>query len=857
MPEFQHLSLIQVIEKKTYNAYGGGTPRGRQAQYNLRHRQHHFDNLSAQIALTRANWEKQLINREENGLSPVANENVIPVFLHLDVAKDIESLKSFGIEIISEEEGGFIIGANADNFSQFTDRLDQFLNESNRKFKDSAAGILELITSPVLRLNRILSPGLLEKWDLIDNEPEIVVYVAISSYIKTPDYPARGEDQTNKDYDAAVVRWRERNERWQLAKDDLAMKRQSAFEAFIHPYNGSFVSTMSQYQDFDDGFGCKIRISGKGLKDLALNFPYVFNIAEHDHLCSFEGTTELERLLEVEVSAPLEDAPKVCVIDSGIQEQHRLLQPAIDDALSISYVPDDADTFDKVNGGGHGTRVAGAVLFPNGIDLTKAQLQAPFWIQNARILNERNYLSDNLDEAALMRTIVDRFHPTRIFNLSVSGERPIAHAHMDVWPATIDKIMYEKDVLFCIAAGNIPRSSNNADIPGISNFITHGLHYPHYLKHEKARITKPAHSCFALTIGSISDSDFEDDNYASMARKDHPSSFCRSGLGLWGMIKPDVVEYGGDVVIDKATGTSIDYHEHTSPSLIRSTRDNGPAVGRDVVGTSFTTPKVTHIVAALQQLYPKETCMLYRALVVQSARIPEAARNIPEFIQHYGYGIPDIGRATTNSSKRVTLYNSGMISPKNTNIYLIKIPEQINRPGYNFDILIEVTLSYKAEPRITRRKTNSYLSAWLDWEASKKGEDQRSFTQRLLTEQQEEPQEDDQTEEKQNDQFSRPRSFRWTIASKTNNGVLEGIRRQDSTVQKDWCIEKSNQLPPEFLIAIKGHKGWEKDLDKEVPYSIAVSFEILDPRIDINIYEEIRIANEVEVPNEVRIGSQV
>lgn len=857
MPDFQHLPLIQVIEKKAYTAHGGGPQKSQLTLYNIQHRQQHYDNLSGQIAHVKADWEKQLAIRAENRLPRLSDENVIPVFLHLDIAKDIESLKSFGIEIIAEEDDGFIIGANADNFTLLNERLQQFLDQSNKKYKNSVAGIWELVTNPVLRLNHILSPTLLEKWEQLDDEPEIVVYVAISGYLKMPDYPQKSDEQSDENYETSIARWRQRHNDHLILKDELAMRRQSAFESFIQPYSAVFVGPMGQYQEFEDGFGCKIRISGKGLKDLVLNFPYVFNIEEHDHLCSFEGTDELERLLNVNVQAPAADAPKVCVIDSGIQEQHRLLQPAIDEIHSVSYVPGDSDTFDKVDGGGHGTRVAGAVLFPEGIDVNSSQQQAPFWIQNARILDERNCLSDNIDEAALMRKIVDDFHPTRIFNLSVSSERPVTPTHMDIWSATIDKIMYEKDVLFCIAAGNIPRSSSNNDIPGISNFISQGIVYPHYLKDKKSQITKPAHSCFALTIGSISHSDFEDNDYACVAQKDQPSSFCRAGLGLWGMVKPDVVEYGGDCVVDKATGSVINYHEKTSPNLIRSTRDNGPAVGQDVVGTSFTTPKVAHLVALLQQLYSQETCMLYRALVVQSARIPAASANIEDFICHYGYGIPDVERATTNSSKRVTLYNSGKVNPKNANIYLIKIPPEINRPGYNFDVLIEMTLSYKAEPRITRRKTSSYLSAWLDWETSRKGEDRKSFSRRLLIDRPEEFANSEEEMNQQDAQNSRSESFKWMIASKRSDGELGGVKRQDSTVQKDWCVEKSNQLPSEFLIAIKGHKGWQKDLDKEIPYSIVVSFEILDPQVDINIYEHIRVENQITINTEVEVEARL
>lgn len=854
MAEFQHLTLVQVVKKKPFIGHGGGPKKSDRTLYNIEHKQEHFDKLTSQIQTLRENWERDIVEREEAGLPDLPQKNVLPLFLQIDIAKNVEALKSFGIEIISEEEDGFIIGANADEFKVFNDRLDQFLTESNKKFKDSAAGVLEVLTEPTERLKRILSSDLLQKWETIEEVPEIVIYVAISSYLKIPDYPAQKEGQTDESYNAAVERWQTRYRNWQFAKDDLQRERENAFEEFIKIYRAEFVSHLGQYTEFDDGFGCKIRISGIGLKELALRFPFLFSIEEHDPLYSFQGTSELERLLEMEIIPPDQNSPRVCVIDSGIQEGHKLLASAIDGGLSISYVPNDEDSFDKVSNGGHGTRVAGALLFPNGINGDK-NVQAPFWVQNARILNDQNKVDSNLNEADLMKMVVQRFKDTRIFNLSISNAKPVHHVHMPLWSATIDKLTWENDILFCIAAGNIATISNDAQIPGVSNFLLQGKKYPDYLKDAKCAITNPGYSCFSLTVGSISDTDFEDQNYKCLAGKNLPSPFSRSGLGLWGMIKPDVVEYGGDFAFNKGSG-DIGIHENLSPTLIRSTRDNGPAVGRDVVGTSFTTPKVSHIAAVLQTLYPQESCLLYRALIIQSAKIPVEAHQVIDFIHHYGYGIPNIQEATANSNKRVTFYSSGNVNPKNSDIYLIKIPKQVTRPGLDFDVLIEITLAYKAEPRITRQKTNSYLSTWLDWETSRKGETQETFSDRILASKEQEMKSsenaDELNAEPEKEEKPKAESFKWTIATKGNDGELQGVKRQDSTVQKDWCIEKSNQLPDEFLIAVKGHKGWQKDIDKEIPYSIVVSFEILNAEIDLNIYELISIENEVRVEQEVR-----
>ena len=85
--------------------------------------------------------------------------------------------------------------------------------------------------------------------------------------------------------------------------------------------------------------------------------------------------------------------------------------------------------------------------------------------------------------------------------------------------------------------------------------------------------------------------------------------------------------------------------------------------------------------------------------------------------------------------------------------------------------------------------------------------------------------------------------WNWKIKSSTA-GVVNGISRTNSTVQKDWTIIKSHDLPSDLSFAVRGHKGWDKS-NGEIPYSLAVSIEILNSNLEI--YESIRIENEIEI----------
>jgi len=89
---------------------------------------------------------------------------------------------------------------------------------------------------------------------------------------------------------------------------------------------------------------------------------------------------------------------------------------------------------------------------------------------------------------------------------------------------------------------------------------------------------------------------------------------------------------------------------------------------------------------------------------------------------------------------------------------------------------------------------------------------------------------------------------------------LPDIRRSVGTVQKDWALVKSNALPQDFCIAVRGHRGWSRDPESAAAYSLVVTFDIVGQ--EIPIYEPLRVAVEelqaelAEVEAEERIEVQ-
>jgi subtilisin family serine protease len=826
MSDFPHLKLPFKVEG---NSKPGGFPKRNLNSKaitvaNKEHRQEHGQYLKGSAETLILKWDQiKAIKAKENIELP--NVNDIPVFLKLDTQVfDIDSFKHWGIDLVSEEEDGYIIGASTDNLEKFSKNIDAFLNESGRR-KDKAAQIWEFVTDETLRINKLLDDDLKEIWGNIVSETTYGVELGVSCYVpNTKKYPDKSKFDSEK-FNEKVIEFNAHELQIQLERDAKQMLRESEIEAYVNIYGGELQGIWENEQD---AVCFKISINGNGLKDIVQTCQYLYEVRlvpEYD----LDGQQVSARdEFELEILPPNDDAAKVCVIDSGIQENHKLLEPAIDSANSRSYVDGDSSTVDYVKQSGHGTKVAGAVLYPRLIPKT-GQVQLEHFVQNARILDENNRISSNRFEPRLMEEIVSDFPETRIFNLSVNSNYAYAGSHMPALAASLDKLIHENDILFIVSAGNLHASSNWQRNLGIKEHIEAGRDYPDYLDRPGSKISNPGVSYFALTVGSIANEDFEDDDYKSLAGKDRVSPFSRTGLGMWNCIKPDVVEFGGDFAKNKLS-TQLISSETIQPELVNSTLYGASATGRDDCGTSFSTPKVSYIVAKLQSEHPNESAQMYRALVVQSSRLPEHCFNNPTFkdFAYYGYGVPDVNRALNNSESRITFIQNGKVKPKIADIYRVSIPTELRGEGREFRVLVEVTLAFTSRTRLTRKGSHSYLSNWLEWKSSKYNQTFSSFrnhTIKYLNTNDENAEVEDIDESAD--------TMQWVVRENPKWGV--GINRNNSTVQKSWVIIEPHQFAEEFSIAIIGHSGWDKNLENETSYALCVSFEILDT--ELNIYE--------------------
>jgi hypothetical protein len=832
---------LELILRRTGRArLSGRSKPSPQTVVNLANRPQHAASIRAQAAGAIQRWGEIQGQRGREGRPELPAG--VPLLLQIDSDADVDFIRTaFGFEILCEQEDGFLLVASEDVDLA---KLEQVLEKFEAKVRGGGnAAKLHSILGQQQRLERVLSPELLERWPRLEPASEYIVDLSIECLgtSELPEPPDRAEDEPDARWQRKRDSHRERCTRVQMQWDSLRDARVAELKALVDHYGGAILvitDAQTGVHSLPDSVSLRVQVSGDGLRDIVQNYQYLFEACLPDNVqqpATSEGVSfDTQR---IQPQPPPAEAPHVCVVDSGIQEGHALLRDAIDKEASGCYVPGETSVADEVGPHGHGTRVAGAVLFPNGIP--SGEHQHACWIENARILDRRNQLPEKAYPPSTLRTVVQKHarDGTRIFVHSVSTTKPARTGYMSAWAAEIDELCATLDVMVVQAAGNVERTSGLPGTPGVQEHLRNGRHYPDYLHERSSRIANPSQSLHAVTVGSVASAEIADGEWRTLASRDAVSAFSRVGPGMWGCVKPDIVEYGGDFGVNEGASPRVGMPpqlREAYPELVRSTlHGSGPAFDRDECGTSFAAPKAAHIAAQVAAELPAESALLHRALLVHSARWPSWTDELDSHekmrvLQRIGFGIPDVERATRSSPTRVTLFATGQprIHAREAHVYQVRVPSSLRSVAKSYRVLVEVTLAYTARPRRTRRTHRGYLSTWVGWKTNKQGESPETFLSWVLKD----------LDKQRGDKGA---VFNWVLGDRSDRGEIEGTSRSLGTVQKDWALVSGDDLPSDFCIAVVGHPGWDTRLEAKVPYALCVTFDVLGEEIDLHADVEV------------------
>jgi hypothetical protein len=864
---FPHLKL--ALREKFRAKFTRGVGPNEEVELNKQNRPAHVAKLRGSLQRIRDVFRVEIERRQREGL-PAVDAGAGFVMRIPDGADPDHFAHALGVELVAEVDGGFMLVATEDlTFARLEEILTKF--DGGSAGGGAAAALLDVFESPDAphRLERLLTADVFRLWPFQEDQ-DYIFDVSIQTAEGTrsfsiPRVGKRRRDETDEQH----------QQRKQVARQealanadnhwaDAAERRFEKLVELVSFYGGEILDGIAATAPtivasairFPDSFQVRARVSGRGWTDIIKNLQNIFEVCLPDDVEQPQPPNGVGEEEEVpDIAAPDEGAPAVCIVDSGIQEGHIWLEAAMDSATSRCFLPGEEpeDVQDEVVPGGHGTRVAGAVLYPRSIPKDGA-VQPIAWLQNARVLDANNQIPQELPPAKYIEEVVAHFKATpkqtRIYNHSVAANIPCTLRRMSTWATKIDELAHDQDVLFIQAAGNVPHTTGRENNPGILEHLQSGRPYPDYLEQPAARIANPAQSLQALTVGSVAAGAWVGQDKRSFARDvNGPSAFSRSGYGIWNSVKPDVVEIGGDYAIADGPPSPPTVETEIAVELVRTAGDGGPAIAKDDVGTSYAAPKVAHLAAVLQRVFPDSPTLLYRGLIIHSARWPNWMTgdgwSADRILRVIGFGLPSIERATENTDYRVTLVTPAATTIRNQELHLYRvvIPEELRNRAEDITLRIEVTLSYSSEPRRTRSSRRGYLATWLDWRSSGLGEPFDVFKQRMVAE-----------EEAPARNYPQPD---WCLHYFAQHGDANQTQRGNGTVQKDWAKVQAHELVEEFFIAVRAHKGWDhREGSGGAKYCLIVSIEADD--VTIPVYAtvaEVNVEVESQVSQEVAIST--
>lgn len=415
------------------------------------------------------------------------------LFLQIETPKDIPlksqkvKIADLGFKIISYSKNNTSIGTASigkDNFHQFEERLDRYINTDDNKGKS--------YFSPIENLYSIPPEDKIKNNLDFESDKEIEIVINLFNVIKP--------------------------------KELLAVANSIAEE--LRTY-----SELVEQRSFTNGVTtiyCKL--PAKYIGQIASEFSSIKEIKPSQTFYAPQSLTTESLPNPLEVKKPLSESA-VCIIDSGIKPTNKILNPFVRDRIVKLPLGSIDCAYD------HGTFVASRCVFGDSIDscLGSHELEPYCYIIDVSVfgcnaLDQVIGPSEYHLRCVLEDTLNQYSDSVKVYNLSLGSGVAINDNEFSDLVKLIDALSKKHKVLFIIAAGNINTL--------LGDFPTDHFGSP------LARINTPAESLLGLTVGSIA----KHRNNDSLSDIDFTSPFSRIGPGADTGIKPEVVAHGGNYI---------------------------------------------------------------------------------------------------------------------------------------------------------------------------------------------------------------------------------------------------------------------------------------------------------------------
>ena len=440
---------------------------------------------------------------------------------------------------------------------------------------------------------------------------------------------------------------------------------------------------------------------------------------------------------------PGSDAVAVCILDTGINRAHPLLENVLADEDMHTCNP----RWRTADHDGHGTEMGGVATYG---DLRRAlastgPIVLGHRLESAKIVppppgTNRKELYGAVTAEGIARAELAAPERLRVIAMAITSIEDVDRGQPSAWSSEVDQQCVGSDGerrLFFVSAGNIQADA--------------GLNYRD--GNETESIHDPAQAWNALTVGAHTElTRFDEASHAGWTaiapEGDLSPSSTTSCIwqGQW-PVKPDVVMEGGNMVLSP-DATEADFTD--SLSVLSTFYQPHVRLFCSSGDTSAATAAAARLGAMVRAQYPERWPETIRALMVDSAdwtpRMQQQvdgandARGVEHLVRCFGFGVPQLERALWSGSNALTLIVEDEMQPfagdKSNEMHLHRLPwpRQQLLALAGLPVELRVTLSYFVEPNPARRgwkKRHRYASHGLRFQMQKPTETLASFRKRV------------------------------------------------------------------------------------------------------------------------------
>ena len=535
---------------------------------------------------------------------------------------------------------------------------------------------------------------------------------------------------------------------------------------------------------------------------------------------------------------PHDGVPAICILDTGVNNGHPLIEPGLDDKDMHTYNPN----WGLADHDGHGTEMAGLSLYGDLSEVLNDDQPIPLQhkLESVKILPPSGEnppeLYGNITKEAVARAEISSPFRNRAICLAVTTTEFRDRGQPSSWSAAIDQLCSgaedEQTRLMLISAGNVNFDSL-VDYPASNQ--TEGIH-------------DPGQSWNAVTVGACTEKDYIDHlTYPGWSCTASKGGLCPSSSTslIWQKqwpLKPDIVLEGGNVGWNPAAN-SADYID--SLQLLSTYWQPQVKYFAATGDTSAATALAARMAAMIQTLYPNFWPETIRGLLVHSAAWTEEMLRginlwkdkksaIANLLRIYGFGVPDLTRARWCASNILTLivqtsrqpYFQEGIDIKTNELHLHELlwPRDILMELGEAEVEMRVTLSYFIEPSPGRRGWNHkfrYASHGLRFETKAATETTDEFRRRI-----------NKVARREVDDYEK-------TSSDSSEWLLGSDLRSRGSIHSDYWRGTAVALAEKGHIAVFPVNGWWRERkhlkrwDRQARYSLIVTIKTPSEEIDI------------------------